>query len=119
MVRFLDHYDPKLPTVISRGELPANLVYGRKWPTAPKGGITCRNNHLRVSMLQPSIFSKAAVDMLAPNIVDRSALVRQCGAFGITHDVSLRFPPSFSTRCDVSLFVPPTPCIFAAFCNGA
>jgi len=40
-------------------------------------------------MLQPAIFSVAAVRVLAPAIVDGGALVKTCGAFGITHDVAL------------------------------
>ena len=58
---------------------------GRKNP----GGIKCASPHLRMSMLQPAIFSRGAVDKMAGNILLRNALADQCTVFGITHDYAL------------------------------
>ena len=42
-----------------------------------------------MSMLQPAIFSRGAVDKMAGNILLRNALADQCTVFGITHDYAL------------------------------
>jgi hypothetical protein len=47
------------------------LTYGRLHEgSQATAGFTCANPNLRVGMLQPAIFSRAAVDLLAPAIVD-------------------------------------------------
>ena len=51
----------------------------------------CVAPYFQVFMLQPAIFSAAALHTLAPAIVDGDALTKTCAAFGVTHDVALGF----------------------------
>ena len=65
------HAADALPAVVSRGDPPGPLTYGRlHGGSVASRGFTCKNANLRVGMLQPAVFSAAAVQILAPAIVD-------------------------------------------------
>ena len=65
MVNFLSAHDPFRPIVVSRGEIPVPLNYGKYWEGRKNpGGINCKSRHLRTSMLQPAIFSPDQRPML-------------------------------------------------------
>jgi len=76
--------------VVSRGDVPGGLTYERLGTEGSKGS-TCSNPNLRVGMLQPAIFSRAALGVLGPAVVDGEALTKTCEAFSITHDYALGF----------------------------